>query len=359
MEVTPISETMKKGEFISGSIYLNPGSHTLTIIAKDSEGSIAKMDVIIVVSEISIERKNIPPQIFLININIQEKTFTITIEVIDEDPQSVELQIEEYPNQEFEEIEVTSISDSMKKGIFVSGPIPYVSGIQTLTITARDSQGEETSKEIPIGITDTNQLPQIISLEYEEVQNNYTIKTKIHDEDLYTATVKIKGKPDVTFRKQITSGNESTFISDPMHLDPGLHLFTIVVTNSRNESTEMQIIINVPKKNAIGLLMPLLLVLLPVAVVIAFLLFRKNPAGNSLEEANPVGIKEPEPVLCPSCKKGNVKEAFYCRHCGTPLKPVDVLEKKGILLDLEKRLKKGEISEEEYNKLKEKFEKSF
>jgi hypothetical protein len=66
-EVTPISDTMKKGVFISDYIRLDPGSHTLTIIAKDSEGSITKMNVIIVVSESSIERKNIPPKIFLIN----------------------------------------------------------------------------------------------------------------------------------------------------------------------------------------------------------------------------------------------------------------------------------------------------
>jgi hypothetical protein len=279
-EVTPISETMKKGVFTSDSIPLSSGPHTLTIIVEDSEGSIAKMDVIIVVSESSIEQpeENIPPQIFLdININIQEKTFTITVEVIDEDPHMVELQIEEYPHQEFEETEVTSISDSIKKGIFVSGPIQRVPGIQTLTIIAKDPQGGETRKQISIKPVDTNQLPQIISLEYENKQNNYMIKTKIHDEDLDNLTVKIKGKPDVTFKKQVTSGNEGTFVSDSIYLDPGSYPFTIVVTdkNQENESTEMQIIINVPK-NAMGLLVVLFLVLLPIVAVIVFFFSRRK-----------------------------------------------------------------------------------
>ena len=154
-----------------------------------------------------------------------------------------------------------------------------------------------------------------------------------------------------------STGKESTFISDPFPLDPGSHLFTIVVTDSQGESRKMQITINVPK-NVMGLLIVLLLALLPVVAAVTFLFSRKKLAEKVLE-TNPVGVEEPKPIQCPSCKKRNVKEALYCEHCGTPLRPMDELEKKRTLLDLERRLKTREISEEEYHRLKEELEKSF
>jgi hypothetical protein len=315
-DVEPISDTMKKGVFSSGYFHLDPGPHTLTIIVKDSEGNMAKMNVIIVVSEISIERKkeNISPQIFP-DINIQEKICTITVEVIDEDPHSVNIQIEENTLIEFKEIEITPISDNMKRGIFVSGSIPCVSGLQVLTITARDPQGEKTSKQISIKSVDTNQLPQIISLDYENEQNNYTIKTRIQDEDLGTVTVKIKGKPDVTFKKQITSENEGTFISDPIHLDPGSYPFTIVATNSRNKSTEMTTTINVPKKEAGSLLFLLLIVLVAGIAFFAIFFSRSRQKQEYLKDLDTIpGLKETDSAFYTSEIRDLKSELYHTRQ---------------------------------------------
>ena len=340
------------------SFTLKPGFHTFTVVAEDSEGSRTETIITIDVPEL-----NFPPQIFLIEVNIQENTFTITVEVVDEDPHSVILQIEGTPLQKSEEIEVTPISDSMRRGIFVSNPIPLVPGLQALTITARDSQGNEKSIQIPIESPKVNQPPQITSLEVGNVGDKYTVTIGVIDEDPSSINVTIEGYLYIEFSEGgmvapvSDSLKKGTFVSDPFILKSGSYTFAIVAEDSQGESTLVQITTNVPK-SVIYLLLPLFL--LALAVVILMVLFlRRKPEQAPPEEASPVKVEEPKTVQCPSCKKKNVKEALYCEHCGTPLKPVDELEKKRALLDLERRFKTREISEEEYHRLKEELEKSF
>jgi hypothetical protein len=291
-----ISDTMKEAIFESSHVPLDLGSHKLAVIAEDPEGSITKMNVTIVVSETSIDlrEEDFPPQISLTTFNIQEKIFTVTVEVIDEDPHSVDLQIESRPDLKFKEIEVASISDSMKRGTFVSDSIPLVYGLQVLTITARDSKEGEYSKQIEIEInkiTEANQSPQVTFLRYENKGRNYKIETKIQDEDPGNITVSITGRPDIKFSRKAIVGKEGTFVSDPISLDSGQHPFTLSFTDLQGKSGEMQIIINVPR-NVIGLLVVFLLVLLPVIAVTIFFFSRKKSKKGYLEEIDYYGKPE-------------------------------------------------------------------
>jgi tetratricopeptide (TPR) repeat protein len=59
-----------------------------------------------------------------------------------------------------------------------------------------------------------------------------------------------------------------------------------------------------------------------------------------------------ETVLCKHCGKQNVKDASYCAYCNSSLRPSDDSEKENALDILEERRAKGEITEEEFRKLK-------
>jgi tetratricopeptide (TPR) repeat protein len=84
-------------------------------------------------------------------------------------------------------------------------------------------------------------------------------------------------------------------------------------------------------------------------VLIVFILvyvFMRKP-----ERLSKTDVSRTESVLCYSCGKKSVKGASYCSYCGASLKSLDELEKEGVLADLQNRLKKGEINEEEYSRL--------
>jgi tetratricopeptide (TPR) repeat protein len=59
-----------------------------------------------------------------------------------------------------------------------------------------------------------------------------------------------------------------------------------------------------------------------------------------------------ETVLCKHCGKQNVKDASYCAYCNSPLRPSDDSEKENALDILRKRRDKGEITEDEFRKIK-------
>lgn len=97
-------------------------------------------------------------------------------------------------------------------------------------------------------------------------------------------------------------------------------------------------------------------IFLVVLIVFMFVyVFLRKPKALSESDAS---SPKPVPVLCHSCGKENVRGASYCSHCGTPLKPLDELEKEKMLEDMRKKYEEGEITEEEYSRIMGVLEKS-
>ncbi len=265
------------------SFALDPGSHTFTVFAEDSEGSRTEKEIIVAMLETSTPTKtDLPPQILSVEF---DKDYRIIVEVTDEDPDNVIMQIEESPNLQFGKGETILISNTIKRCTFTSDPIPPELGFHPLTIVVTDLQGNKTRMEMSVVEPPRSDQPlQILFFGFDKVdniQNKYTLTIEIIDEDPSSVIVKIEEYPNTGFKESKVDPisddmKRSISISDPISLSRGSHTFTIAATNSQNESKEIKAAINVPGRN-VSFLVVLLLVLLPAIVILAVLVSRRKP----------------------------------------------------------------------------------
>lgn len=263
-----------RATFISEPFSLEPGSHVFMIAVRDPHHKTCKMSVTFDVPRPAAEQpENQPPQILSIEHKSKQgmqNYYIMAVEIKDEDPGSVRVEIEGNP-----------IQFNRDGTIFISQPFHLPPGLNQLTIIAQDSHGQQDRMQITIDISgdlvqqiEGNLPPKISSIKYSSDQGNYTIELNIEDEDPSSLQVSTKGKIEIKFeekpnsRQDIRQGiKQSTFTSDPFSLDPGSRTLTITVSDARNE-TEMQTVIDVPQPARNYLLMSLLLAVALVVVVV-------------------------------------------------------------------------------------------
>ncbi|KYK32469.1 MAG: hypothetical protein AYK18_15915 [Theionarchaea archaeon DG-70] len=283
----PLPDTVKRGTFISQPFLLDPGSHLFTIIVTDSEGKLDEMQIKTDVPEISIQpiEENQPPQFVSIGISNEQNKYIITVEIEDEDPGSVGVEIEDNPIILFNRVDAT----------FTSRPFPLSLGPNIFTIIAKDSEGKQAKMqmtivvpEISIQPIEENQPPQIISIEFSDVQNKYIMKIKAEDKDSDPLTIEVQhtGEP-YKLKFPVSTTTTGIFTSQDFTLDPGPHTFKVIVTDSENNRAEMDTIIVVPP-----LLNPLLFLfflgsLLVIAILTMFLIRRKPKESTKIPEMYP------------------------------------------------------------------------
>lgn len=130
--------------------------------------------------------------------------------------------------------------------IFVVSLIVFL----TLSYVLAQGQEEKPTEEIP----QENSPPQIVSVEFDNVQNEYTMTVTVEDRDSESLEIEVQyigGRPDLILFPQSTmpigESKGGTFMSDPFPLAPGYHTFMITVADSDDNQVEMSVQLFVPE----------------------------------------------------------------------------------------------------------------
>jgi uncharacterized lipoprotein YbaY len=233
-----ISGSTGEIKFASPPNYETQNKFNLVILAKDQNNNSSRLNIVVVIKDID----EVKP-VFLTDSNISFSENIITsfdVSVSDDSELTFSLS-----GTDSDDFEINSTTSSGLKISFISAPDYETKKIYNLTITATDYYSNEVKRDFTINILDLDDFAPVYNsdVNFTVTENiNYSFDINFTDEN--NISYSIQGVDSLSFNIDSSTGTIS-FKESPDYESQSVYNLTVIATDSKNNSTSKDLIINI------------------------------------------------------------------------------------------------------------------